>query len=86
MARRLTILPFLLLIKGYQYFISPLIGSNCRYVPSCSSYAQEAFHRYGALRGGALTVKRIISCHPWGGSGLDPVPDLDKPSVEDDNK
>ena len=75
MIKRLLILPFLLLIYGYRFLISPLLGVNCRFAPSCSAYAIEAFERYGALRGGALTVKRILRCHPWGGSGFDPVPE-----------
>ena len=74
MRRKVTILPFLGLIKVYRYLISPLLGANCRYEPSCSAYAIEAFERYGALRGGLLTVKRMGRCHPWGGHGYDPVP------------
>ena len=58
----------------YRYFISPLLGTNCRFSPTCSEYAKDAITRYGALRGGRLTVKRILKCHPWGGSGCDPVP------------
>ena len=77
MVRRFSILPFIILIKGYQYLISPLLGANCRFAPSCSAYAIEAFQRHGALRGGALTVKRIGRCHPWGGHGYEPVPDPD---------
>lgn len=77
MFKKLSILPFLILIKAYQFLISPLLGANCRFAPSCSAYAIEAFQRHGALRGGALTFKRIIRCHPWGGSGFDPVPEPD---------
>ena len=58
----------------YRYFISPLLGINCRFSPTCSEYAKDAITRHGALRGGRLTVKRILKCHPWGGSGYDPVP------------
>ena len=58
----------------YRYFISPLLGTNCRFSPTCSEYAKDAITRHGALRGGRLTVKRILKCHPWGGSGYDPVP------------
>ena len=75
MLRRLSIVPVIVWIKGYQYLISPLLGANCRFAPSCSAYAIEAFQRHGALRGGALTVKRMGRCHPWGGSGFDPVPE-----------
>ncbi|RFS23977.1 membrane protein insertion efficiency factor YidD [Chitinophaga silvatica] len=66
--------PFIFLIKLYQWFISPLLGSKCRYTPSCSQYGLEAFKKYGPLKGGYLTIKRILSCHPWGGHGYDPVP------------
>ncbi|MGC6517398.1 MAG: membrane protein insertion efficiency factor YidD [Candidatus Puniceispirillaceae bacterium] len=86
MLKYLTILPFLALIYGYRYFISPLLGVNCRYQPSCSAYAIEAFQRFGALRGGLLTVKRMGRCHPWGGHGYDPVPDFDRNSAKDDDK
>jgi putative membrane protein insertion efficiency factor len=71
---KLAIWLLLILIYGYRYFISPLIGVNCRFSPSCSDYAKDAITRHGALRGGLLTVKRILKCHPWGGSGYDPVP------------
>ncbi|NLR60146.1 hypothetical protein FHW36_101289 [Chitinophaga polysaccharea] len=66
--------PFILLIKIYQWFISPLLGSKCRYTPTCSQYGLEAFKKYGPFKGGYLTIKRILSCHPWGGHGYDPVP------------
>ncbi|PSL48985.1 hypothetical protein CLV51_101315 [Chitinophaga niastensis] len=66
--------PFIFLIKIYQWFISPLLGSKCRYTPTCSQYGLEAFKKYGIFKGGYLTIKRILSCHPWGGHGYDPVP------------
>ena len=66
--------PFIIIIKIYQYLISPLIGPACRYTPSCSVYGIEALKKYGPLKGGWLTLKRIISCNPWGGHGHDPVP------------
>ena len=66
--------PFILLIKFYQYAISPLLGSNCRYTPTCSQYGLEAFKKHGLFKGFYLTAKRIISCNPWGGKGYDPVP------------
>ena len=57
----------------YQKMISPLLPSSCRYTPSCSKYALDAIKKYGPWRGGELTLKRICSCHPWGGHGNDPV-------------
>lgn len=62
------------LIRFYQYAVSPLIPPRCRYTPTCSQYALEAVKKYGALEGGWLAVKRIARCHPFGGSGHDPVP------------
>ena len=67
-------IPFILLIKIYQWVISPLLGPKCRYTPTCSHYAVEAFKKYGLIKGFWLTVKRISRCHPWGGHGYDPVP------------
>lgn len=64
----------ILLIRIYQVTLSPFIGRQCRYVPTCSNYGIEAIKKYGAVKGGWLTVKRILSCNPWGGSGYDPVP------------
>jgi uncharacterized protein len=76
--RRFLILlgyPFIFLIKVYQWGISPLLGgSKCRYTPTCSQYGLEAFRKYGLFKGSYLTVKRILSCNPWGGHGYDPVP------------
>jgi putative membrane protein insertion efficiency factor len=65
---------FLVLIRFYQRFISPLLGSNCRYYPTCSHYTYEAIDRYGVLKGGWLGIKRISRCHPWHEGGYDPVP------------
>lgn len=73
--RQIAILPLLLLIKIYQWIISPLLGPNkCRYQPTCSHYAIEALQKHGLFKGGFLAAKRILSCHPWGGHGYDPVP------------
>ncbi len=62
------------LITVYKYVISPLLGPKCRYLPTCSSYAMEAIENHGPFKGAWLAVKRILRCHPWGGSGYDPVP------------
>ena len=65
---------FLVVIRFYQLFISPFLGSNCRFQPTCSAYGLEAIRLHGAVRGGYLTIRRILKCHPWGGFGYDPVP------------
>jgi hypothetical protein len=67
-------LPFIALIKVYQWVISPVLGPKCRFTPSCSNYALEAFRKYGLFKGMLLSVRRISRCHPWGGHGYDPVP------------
>lgn len=72
--RKVTIAPFLLLIKFYQYGISPYTPASCRYTPTCSQYCIEALRRHGLFKGGRMAIKRLASCHPWGGSGYDPVP------------
>ncbi len=71
---KLLAVPFILLIKIYQLLISPLFPSSCRYTPTCSHYTLEALKKYGLLKGSWLGIKRISRCHPWGGSGYDPVP------------
>lgn len=65
---------FILIIRFYQYSISPLLGANCRYSPTCSAYSIEAIKKHGPFKGGWLSFKRFLSCNPWGGSGYDPVP------------
>ncbi|GAC1424463.1 MAG: membrane protein insertion efficiency factor YidD [Chitinophagaceae bacterium] len=67
-------LPFIALIKIYQWIISPVLGPKCRFTPTCSHYALQAFKKYGVFRGMWLTIKRVGRCHPWGGHGYDPVP------------
>jgi len=62
------------LIRGYQLLLSPLLGNNCRFHPTCSEYAIEAVRAHGAMRGLWLAARRIGRCHPWGGDGHDPVP------------
>lgn len=70
MLARILIAP----IHFYQRYISPLTPPACRYTPTCSQYAIEALQTHGALRGSWLALRRILRCHPWGGSGYDPVP------------
>ena len=62
------------LIRAYQYFLSHLLGSQCRFTPSCSHFAAEAIARHGAWRGGYLAGRRLLRCHPWHHGGYDPVP------------
>jgi len=66
--------PLIQLVRLYRLAVSPWLGANCRYDPTCSSYAIEALQKHGVLKGGWLAAKRIARCHPWGGSGYDPVP------------
>ncbi|WP_091411117.1 membrane protein insertion efficiency factor YidD [Aquimarina amphilecti] len=73
--KKILIAPFIGLVKLYQNLISPLTPATCRYQPTCSHYTVEALEKHGLLKGGKLAIKRIFSCHPWGGSGYDPVPD-----------
>ena len=61
-------------VRAYRLTFSPWVGHNCRYQPTCSAYALEALERHGGLHGGWLALRRIGRCHPWGGSGYDPVP------------
>lgn len=62
-------------IRGYQLALSPILGARCRYIPSCSEYALTAVQRFGVIKGTGLAAARLCRCHPWGGSGLDEVPD-----------
>ena len=64
----------ILAIRSYQWVIAPLLPLSCRYAPSCSAYAIEAIDRHGVIAGGWLAARRLLRCHPWGGSGFDPVP------------
>ena len=64
------------LILVYRYSLASIMGQRCRFAPSCSEYGLEAVRRHGAVKGGWLAAKRVARCHPWGGSGYDPVPDL----------
>jgi putative membrane protein insertion efficiency factor len=71
--------PFLLIINLYRYILSPLIGNQCRFYPTCSYYAEDALREYGIFRGLKLAVKRIFRCHPWHDGGYDPVPERTLP-------
>ncbi len=73
-AKSVLVYPFIFLIRFYQGAISPFTPATCRYQPTCSSYSIEALQKHGLVLGGWLALKRICSCHPWGGSGYDPVP------------
>ena len=64
----------ILIIKTYQFFLSPFLKSNCRYLPSCSEYSIIALTEYGLIKGFYYSLKRILKCHPFGGNGYDPVP------------
>mgnify|MGYP006247361573 FL=1 len=73
--------PLILMIRLYQLFISPLLGQNCRYLPTCSEYSVKSLKEHGLFRGSILSIKRISKCHPLGSHGFDPVPkktDLNK--------
>jgi len=70
------------LIKIYKLFLSPLLGNNCRYHPTCSSYAIEALETHGLIKGLYLSIKRVSKCHPLGGSGIDHVPEADKKNIQ----
>ena len=72
--RGILIFPFVFLIKIYQFLISPIIGKNCRFNPTCSNYALEALKKHGLVLGMYYSITRISKCHPWGDSGHDPVP------------
>lgn len=65
----------LALIAFYRYFISPLLGPRCRFYPTCSQYAEEAYKQFGLIRGTQLAIKRVLKCHPWHEGGIDLVPD-----------
>ena len=73
MSRLLTWI-FIFLIRVYKGVISTLLPARCRYTPTCSEYGLQTIHKHGPFKGGWLTLKRIVSCHPWGGHGHDPVP------------
>jgi len=72
--KNIFILPFVLVIKTYQFCISPILKTNCRYLPTCSEYAIDSLNNHGLFKGGYYALRRIIHCHPFGGSGYDPIP------------
>ena len=72
--KKVLIFPFVFLIRFYQVCISPFTPAACRFTPTCSAYALEALRKHGPIKGLYLAVRRILRCHPWGGSGYDPVP------------
>jgi putative membrane protein insertion efficiency factor len=72
--KKIIVAIFVFPIRLYQIFISPLLPPSCRYSPTCSQYSIEAIRKHGIIKGSWLAAKRIASCHPWGGSGHDPVP------------
>lgn len=78
MIGKLLAWPFILLIQVYKKIISPSLPPACRYTPTCSSYALEAFQKHSIHIAFYLTIKRVLSCHPWGGQGYDPVPEKEK--------
>lgn len=82
MLRKIINFPFLMMIKFYQKCISPFLPHSCRFKPSCSQYMFEAIQLHGVFKGIYLGTKRLLRCHPWGGSGYDPVP----PKVEKTNQ
>ena len=74
MKHNILIYPLIFIIKIYQFIFSPLIGKNCRYLPTCSEYAIESLKLHGLLRGSFLAIRRILKCHPFGSHGFDTIP------------
>ena len=74
MKNKIFIQPFIVIIKLYQIIFSPILGANCRYMPTCSEYAIDSLKTFGLLKGLYLSIKRISKCHPLGGQGYDPLP------------
>ena len=72
--KRIVAFPLIMLVRFYQLCLSPLKPPSCRFTPTCSQYAIEALRKHGPIKGLYLTVRRLLRCHPWGGSGYDPVP------------
>ena len=74
MIKKIVLYPILLLIKIYQTILSPILPSSCRYSPTCSEYTKQSLIKFGLIKGGLISIKRIIKCNPWGGNGYDPIP------------
>ena len=74
MIKNIVLYPILLIIKIYQTVLSPILPSTCRYSPTCSEYTKQSLIKHGLIKGGTLSIKRILKCNPWGGNGFDPVP------------
>ena len=84
--KKVLALPLLLLIYIYKYAVSPLTPASCRHYPTCSEYSLQAVKMHGPLLGGWLAIKRILSCHPWGSGGIDPVPRIIVKKMKISNK
>ena len=74
MTNKIFTYPLIVFIKIYQYTVSPIIGQNCRYLPTCSEYTIECLKKFGLIKGFILSFKRVSKCHPWGSHGYDPIP------------
>ena len=74
MIKNIILYPILLIIKIYQTVLSPILPSTCRYSPTCSEYTKQSLIKFGLIKGGMISIKRIIKCNPWGGNGYDPIP------------
>ena len=74
MINRIVTLPIIVFVKLYQLFLSPIIGQNCRYLPTCSEYTIECLKQFGLIKGIFLSIRRVSKCHPWGSHGYDPIP------------
>lgn len=74
MIKHILPIPFMAMIRLYQYLISPVLGANCRFSPSCSEYAHQALAQYGLIKGTRLALGRVLKCHPYHPGGIDPVP------------
>lgn len=77
--KQLVTRSIIFLIRAYQYAFSPWLGTRCRFEPSCSCYAEQAIAMHGPFKGSALALRRLMKCHPFGGSGYDPVPKTNRP-------